>query len=111
MKEGERCFPERRAVIESMGPLYRELRSTYGDSVDVHVVDPRNMVSLLPLLYRDFRAHGVGVREALATLFRLPVTGVVVNGRLLARGRWPDAREVDAALVPQHLREAAHGAA
>lgn len=95
---GERCFAERREVMEAMGLLYQELRFRHGDSVEIHVVDPRNMLTLFALLIRDFRAHGVGLGRALTTLFRLPVTGVVVNGRLLARGRWPDPAEVDAAL-------------
>lgn len=84
--------------MQAMAPLYMDLREGLGDSVEVHVLDPRNVVALLPLLLRDFRAHGVGLGEALRTLFRLPVTGVVVNGRILARGRWPDANEVRKAL-------------
>ena len=84
--------------MEAMGPLYRDLRTRYGDAIEVHVVDPRNAISLLPLLVRDFRAHGVGVLEALRTLLRLPVTGVVADGRIVSRGRWPDAGEVAAAL-------------
>ena len=32
-RRGERCFPERRAVMEAMGPLYRDLRSRYGDEL------------------------------------------------------------------------------
>lgn len=95
---GTRCFPERRAVMEAMGPLYRDLRERFGDAVEVQVVDPRNLLMLLSLLVRDFRAHRVGLAAALRTLLRLPVTGVVVNGRLLARGRWPDADEVTEAL-------------
>lgn len=95
---GERCFPERRAVMEAMGPLYRELRTRYGSALEINVVDPRNGIALLPLLLRDLVAHRVGVREALRTLFRLPVTGVVVNGRIVARGRWPEPSEVRAAL-------------
>jgi len=96
----ERSFPERRAIMEAMGPLYRDLRERYGDAVQVQVLDPRNFLSMLPLLVRDFRAHGVGLAEALRTLCRLPVTGVVVNGRLLASGRWPDADELEVVLGP-----------
>ena len=36
---GERCFPERRSVMEAMGPLYRDLRSQYGDEVEINVVE------------------------------------------------------------------------
>ena len=113
VQRGERCFPERRAVMEAMGPLYRDLRARYGRAVEINVVDPRNLLAILALLLRDARAHGVGVREALRTLFRLPVTGVVVNGRLLARGRWPAPAEVYAALgdPPATWEEVASGVA
>jgi hypothetical protein len=94
----ERCFPERRARMEAMGPLYLALRAEFGEHVDVHVVDPRSLPTLLGLLLRDWRAHGVGAGDALRTLFGLPVSGVIVNGRLVAKGRWPDLDELRPAL-------------
>ena len=85
----------------AMGPLYRVLRERAGSAIDLQVVDPRNLLSMLFLLARDFWAFRVAPREALGTLWRLPVQGVVVNGRLVARGEWPDparvARILDAA--------------
>lgn len=95
---GQRCFPERRDIMERMGPLYRELRSRYGDDIEVTVVDPRNMVTMFSLLARDVRAHGTPIRDVLSTLFRYSVTSVIVNGRLIARGRWPEIEEVETAL-------------
>jgi hypothetical protein len=56
----------------------------------VQVVDPRNMLTLLPMLFRDLRAHGGGVLQAIRTLRRLSFQTVVVNGRILSRGRWPE---------------------
>ena len=50
-RRGERCFPERRAVMEAMGPLYRDLRSRYGNEVEIHVVDPRNLFTIFAHLY------------------------------------------------------------
>lgn len=97
---GQRCFPERRSVMEAMGPLYRELKERYGDEVDVNVIDPRNIGTLFILLARDFRAHGTDVRTALRTLFSYSVTTTIVNGRILARGHWPSLDEVAAVLGP-----------
>jgi hypothetical protein len=94
---GERCFPERRETMEAMGPLYRELRERHGEEIDLNVVDPRNLVTLFGLLVRDFRDHRPGLRDALGTLFRMSVTCVIVNGRLVARGRWPAPEEVERA--------------
>jgi hypothetical protein len=110
-RQGERCFPERRAIMEAMGPLYRELRERYGRVVDIQIVDPRNLIALVPLLVRDFRAHGVGLLQALRTLSALPVTGVIVNGRILARGRVPEPAEVRVALGDPPAAGAAHGLA
>ena len=98
LQQGVRCFPERRAIMEEMGPLYRALRERWGDVIDVHVVDPRNLPTLLGLLWREVRAGRVGLLGALRTLFGVSVTSVIVDGRLVSRGRWPTVGEVEAAL-------------
>jgi hypothetical protein len=107
---GERCFPERRETMEAMGPLYRGLKERFGDRIDVNVVDPRNLVTLFGLLIRDLRAHRPGWRTGLRTLFGFSVTSVIVNGRLVTRGRWPDVAEVERALGAAPV-EAARGPA
>lgn len=93
---GERCFPERREHMERAGELYRRVRERYGDAVEIHIVDPRNLVSLLPVLFREFRRHRVPLADALRTLFGFGVNAVVLDGRLVdprdwpAADRWPD---------------------
>ncbi len=79
--------------MEAMAPLSRTLRETFGDAIELQVVDPRNPF-LVFLLLRDFWAFRVGLVEALKTTGRLPVQAVVVNGQLLSRGEWPDPLEV-----------------
>ena len=113
VQRGERCFPERRAVMEAMGPLYRDLRARYGSAVEINVVDPRNFMTVIILLMRDARAHRVGILDVLRTLFTLKVNTVVVNGRLLARGRWPESADVYAVLgdPPAGRKEVAGGVA
>ena len=91
--KGEPTFPERRACMEAMAPLSRTLREKFGDTIELQVVDPRNP-ALIFLLLRDFWAFRVGFIEALKTIGLLPVQAVVVNGRLLSRGEWPDPPEV-----------------
>ena len=96
--------------MEAMGPLYRDLRSRYGDEVEIHVVDPRNLFTIFALILRDARAHSLSVWKALRTLFCIPVTGVVVNGQLLTRGRWPDFSELKEVLGdPKTTREEVAG--
>lgn len=95
--ETQTFAPERRAVMERMGPLYVELRRRFGDTAEIDVVDPRN-VSLLFFLVRDFWRYRVGLGAALRTLAKIPIQAVIVNGRIVARGEWPDADVVEAAL-------------
>lgn len=95
-------FRERRALMERMGPVYRAVRERFGEEVELQVIDPRN-VGLMLMLLRDFRAFRVGMRAALATLFRLPKQGIVVNGRLVDRSDHPDPERI-AALVDQVVR-------
>jgi len=92
-REGEPVFRERRACMETMAPLSRTLRETFGDSIELQVLDPRNP-ALMFILLRDFWAFRVGFLEALKTTVKLPIQAVVVNGRLVSRGEWPDPLEV-----------------
>ena len=54
------------------------------------VVDPRNQISLLPRLFHDFWRYRTGLGAALTTLRDLSPQTVVVNGRIFARGHWPE---------------------
>ena len=90
---GEPVFRERRRCMEAMAPLSRTLRERFGDAIELQVVDPRNAF-LVFLLIRDFWAFRVGFFEALKTTTRIPIQAVVVNGRLVSRGEWPDPPEV-----------------
>lgn len=88
---GDPTFPERRERMEGAGVLYRAVQERFGDEVELRIVDPRNFVSLIPLLLRDFFRYRVPPREALATLSGFTVNSVILNGRLRSRGEWPDA--------------------
>ena len=80
--------------MKAMAPVYRMVRDQFADTVELQVVDPRNLPSLAFLLIRDFWAFRVGIGDALRTLGRLSVQTVIVNGRVMARGRWPDPADV-----------------
>ena len=88
-----RVFAERRQVIERMGEVYRAIKGRFGDAVDIEVVDPRN-VGLIFFLVQDFRTYGVGFREAVSTLFRIPKQAVLVNGRIADLTEFPDPRRI-----------------
>jgi hypothetical protein len=96
---GGRVFAERRRAMEAMGPLYRAVRERFGDAVDLLVVDPRNMIAWLPRVLRDFVRYRVRPAEAVRTLSGVSTVAVVVNGRLHARGTWPDPAAFVASLT------------
>jgi len=100
MGSGERVFPKRRADMEAMGPLYMALRRGWGDRIRLHVVDPRDLLTLIALLFGDARRCGIPLGTALRTLFRLPLLGVLLDGRLVASGRWPSLEEIIHLLPP-----------
>jgi hypothetical protein len=84
-------FPERREQMEEAGVLYRAVQERFGDEVELRIVDPRNFLTLYPLLVRDVFRFRVPLREALTTLSGFPVNAVILNGRIRSRGAWPDA--------------------
>jgi len=107
--EQQTLAPERRAVMERMGPLYQALRKRFGPAIELEVIDPRN-VSLLFFLVRDFWRYGVGLGTALHTLSSIPIQAVVVNGRIVARGEWPDPDDVTRLLEREGAVPRAEGA-
>lgn len=96
---GERIFADRRAIMEALGPLYAGIRREFGDTVEVLVVDPRNQISMLVRVVRDLWRFRVGLLEAIRTLGRISIPTVIVNGRIFARGAWPEV-----APTVRHLR-------
>ncbi|MDX1567836.1 MAG: hypothetical protein R3223_08540, partial [Longimicrobiales bacterium] len=76
----ERVFAERRECMEDVGVLYRALRHRFGEEVEIRILDPRNLLSLIPILWQEGRRHGVPVGETLRSLLRLSVNMVIVNG-------------------------------
>jgi hypothetical protein len=87
---GEHCgvahpdtFAHSRPLMEAMGAIYRALRAELPrDTVEITVVDPRNMVWLIPTILRDGRRRGMGAGE----LWR-QVNAGVRNGAIVVDGR------------------------
>lgn len=89
-------FSRNRCVMEDMGRVYRALRAAFDRSeVDVTVVDPRNSVWLVPVIWRDARRRGMRPREAWRQVTRgVSTAAIVVDGRVLFNGGVPDPSEV-----------------
>jgi hypothetical protein len=93
---GEYVFPERREVMEKIGPLYRMIKQNYKDEVELEMVDPRNQVYLIPRLVKDIFRYRVPLSEGLKTLFSFSIPSIVINGRLAFEKEIP---------TPEVLRE------
>lgn len=88
---GGRVFAERRCTMEALGMLYRHVQERYGDEVEHEIIDPRNLLAVVGRLFTDFRRYRVSLPDAARTVTGISTTCVIVNGRLFARGEWPDA--------------------
>lgn len=88
-------FAANRCEMEAMGEVYRALRADlFDEDAEITVVDPRNMVWLVPALLKDARKRGFGIKETWDHLRRgVSYTAVIVDGRTLFSGRIPEVED------------------
>ncbi len=93
-------FAANRSEMEAMGEVYRALRAElFDEDVEITVVDPRNMVWLIPALLKDARRRGLNLREIWSQLRRgISYTSIVVDGKVLFNGRIPPVEDAVAAV-------------
>ena len=93
-------FAANRSEMEAMGEVYRALRAElFDEDAEIAVVDPRNAVWLVPAIFKDARRRGLSLRETLAQIGRgVSYNAVVVDGKVLFRGRIPPAEDAVAAV-------------
>ncbi|HUH08447.1 MAG TPA: hypothetical protein VML96_11680 [Egibacteraceae bacterium] len=101
-------YAHTRCRMEEMGRVYRAIVSEFDEAdVTVEVVDPRNMIWLLPSIWRDARRRGMSVTEALRQVFRGTSTAAVVaDGKVLFAGEAPDPAEAVEAIRAELARAA-----
>jgi hypothetical protein len=87
-------FTERRERSHQLGEILRAIRDAFGHEVEVTIVDPRNLVSFIPLVIRDAIRHRVPVATALRALSSTSVMTGVFDGQLLFSGEIPTTDEV-----------------
>jgi hypothetical protein len=102
-------FARSRSLMEKMGSIYRALRQELPrDAVEITVVDPRNMVWLIPTILRDGHRRGMQAGELWQQVRNGVRNGaIVVDGRALPAA---DSAEPDVA-VDAVLRELAAASA
>ena len=96
----EKTYAHTRREMEAMGEVYRAIkRELFDVDADISIVDPRNMVWLIPAIVRDGRRHGRPVSETLAQLRRgVAYNSVILDGKVLFHGHVPSAKEAVAAV-------------
>ncbi|MDP8925498.1 MAG: hypothetical protein M3M97_01010 [Actinomycetota bacterium] len=84
-----------REEMEKMGAVYRALREElFDEEVEMTVVDPRNMVWLVPNVMRDARKRGLSIGETLKQINKgVSYNAVILDGKVLFSGRVPDPED------------------
>lgn len=93
-------FAANRCEMEAMGEVYRALRTElFDEDAEITVVDPRNMVWLIPSLLKDARKRGLGLRDTWSQLRRgVSYTAIIADGKTLFSGRIPPVEDAVAAV-------------
>lgn len=93
------CRPEPDERMARFGELYRALRDAFGASLEITVLDPRNVVSFAPLVVRDAIRYRVPFGTALRALTSTSFATGVLDGQLLFSGTAPPPDEVVAVVA------------
>jgi len=93
-RAAESVFVERRERMTGLGAIYRAVRSTFGDEVQISLVDPRNFVSLVPLVVRDAYRYDVPMLTALRAMLSVTLPTGILDAQLLFRGTLPSPEAV-----------------
>ena len=91
-----------------MGRVYRALRKDlFDEEVALTVVDPRNMVWLIPSVLKDARKRGLSIRETFKQVNKgVSYNAVILDGKVLFSGHIPEPEDAVAA-VRSELEEMA----
>ena len=93
-------YRHNRVEMEKMGAVYRALREDlFDEEVEMTVVDPRNMVWLIPSVLRDARKRGLSLGETFKQMNRgVSYNAVIFDGKVLFSGHVPEPEEAVSAI-------------
>ncbi|HZY65199.1 MAG: hypothetical protein M3N10_05385 [Actinomycetota bacterium] len=88
-------FKHNREEMEKMGRVYRALREDlFDEEVEMTVVDPRNMVWLIPSVLKDARRRGLSISETFKQINKgVSYNAVILDGKVLFSGHIPEPDE------------------
>jgi hypothetical protein len=85
------------------GELYDRVRETFGNQMDITVLDPLNVLAFVPLILRDVIRFQVPSGAALRAVLSTSLATGVLDGRVLYSGTAPSTDEA-IALIAARLR-------
>ncbi|CAN5588695.1 hypothetical protein BH24ACT22_BH24ACT22_01590 [soil metagenome] len=93
-------YRHNRIEMEKMGAVYRALREAlFDEEVEMTVVDPRNMVWLIPSVLKDARKRGLSIRETFKQINRgVSYNAVILDGKVLFSGHVPEPEDAVSAI-------------
>ncbi len=93
-------YKHNRDEMEKMGAVYRALRKDlFDEEVEMTVVDPRNMVWLIPSVLKDALRRGFSIRETFKQINRgVSYNAVILDGKVLFSGHVPTPEEAVSAI-------------
>lgn len=93
-------YRHNRIEMEKMGEVYRALKEDlFDEEVEMTVVDPRNMVWLIPSVMRDARRRGLSVGETFKQINKgVSYNSVILDGKVLFSGHIPTPEDAVSAV-------------
>lgn len=77
-------FQDVRSDMEKLGTVYRAIYDTYGDSVSITYLDPRNTSAILVYFLRHWRFSCIGFFQAIRLFFtKAHPNTIFYNGHIL----------------------------
>lgn len=94
--EKEPSYGEIRKAAGECGRLHREIRERYGEEeVEIIQVEPKDYIYVLPRVIRDILKRREPLISSIRTLLLwCPVPAVIVNGKVVGKGKVPGAEEL-----------------
>lgn len=96
----EHTYAHVRRHMEAMGAVYRAIRAEWpAHEVEISVVDPRNMIWLVPAIWRDARGRGMSPGAAWRQIRQgVAQNAIIVDGKVVFTSTVPHPDEALAAV-------------
>jgi len=92
----EPSYHDIRESAGECGRLHREIRERYGEEeVEIIQIEPKDYIYVVPRLIKDMLKHRGPFISSLRTLLLwYPVPAVIVNGKIVGKGKVPGREEL-----------------